>query len=211
MRVARTLFMMCLIALSQCAQAVHKCVGVNGKIAYSDQPCAGATGGSANLMAVGASVRVTTYDVEAPDIPSLLRELAARKTHHGHATWNLEYRFRTQPTGGRCGITAMTTKLDLAMTLPRWRPPANASAEALARWERYIAALRAHENGHLDHGRGAERELRAAAQGVVAPDCATAEPLVHAHFRRILADYQARDLDYDRRTQHGRTQGAWLN
>lgn len=210
MHIARTLLTLGLLTSNLCAQPVHKCVGPDGRISYSGHPCAVGAGARAKILTVGTGVRVQSYDVEAPDIPGLLRTLNARSTYHGEAKWNLSYRFRTQPIGKRCAVTSVATKLDLAMTLPRWRPPAGVSTDALARWERYIAALRVHEEGHLEHGRGAEREFRAAAQGVSALDCNAAGRLVREHFDRILADYQARDVEYDQRTGHGKTQGAWL-
>jgi predicted secreted Zn-dependent protease len=104
----------------------------------------------------------------------------------------------------------MNTELDLVMTLPRWSPPPGTPADLVSRWERYVAALRVHEEGHLEHGRGAERELRSWSAAFVAPDCAALDQALSQRFAGILADYQARDREYDARTEHGRSQGAWL-
>lgn len=94
------------------------------------------------------------------------------------------------------------------MRLPRWQTPASAPADQRVRWERYIAALRDHEHSHLDHGRGAQHDFRTVAQGVTAATCTAAEKQVREHFDRIVERYRQEDLEYDRRTSHGRTQGA---
>jgi predicted secreted Zn-dependent protease len=112
------------------------------------------------LAAAAQQAQVTYYDVQGADLRGLLASLNARGPHHGRADWKVSYRFTTRPGGGGCAVESLSTELDLQMTLPRWSPPAGASRDLVARWERYLAALRVHEEGHLDHGRDFAREVK---------------------------------------------------
>src|SRR2546429_6174615 len=38
--------------------------------------------------------------------------------------------------------------LNVAVTLPRWKPPATASPEVVKAWQGYVKAVRVHEAGH---------------------------------------------------------------
>jgi len=185
------------LACGQTAFAQHKCVTPDGRIAYSERPCV-------------QEVRVNYYDVQGNDFNSLLGALNVRGTFHGRADWKLSYRFRSRMGPGGCGVTSFNTDLDLQMTLPRWTPPAGVPADLVTRWERYMAALRLHEEGHLDHGRGAEKEFRAVASATTASDCGSLDRALRDRFSKLIADYQARDRDYDRRTEHGKSQGAFF-
>ena len=43
---------------------------------------------------------------------------------------------------------------------------------------------------------------------MTAPDCPALDAAVRARHGHMQQEYQQRDLDYDRRTGHGKTQGA---
>lgn len=161
-------------------------------------------------LAASAQVSMNYYDVQGGDFSTLLGALNARGEFHGRADWKLSYRYNWRQVPGRCSVESVATTLTLAMTLPRWTPPAGASGDLVARWERYLDALRRHEEGHLDHGRGAERDFQAAASGLAAANCADLDRMLRERFTRLIADYQGRDKDYDRRTEHGKAQGAWF-
>jgi predicted secreted Zn-dependent protease len=226
----RAQFLPLLLALlfgaAQGAWAQHKCVSPEGKVTYSEQPCAGAArpqaitrgasssaspvGGGAGAPSAPAATKVNYYDVHGADIAGVVAALNARGTYHGRADWKLSYKYSWRAAGGGCAVEALNTELELVMMLPRWTPPAGVSADLVSRWERYMAALRVHEEGHLDHGRAAERELKASASRMQAADCAALDAAVRQRFEGILADYRARDKDYDARTEHGKSQGAWL-
>jgi len=168
------------------------------------------SGGAAAAFAPPAQVKVNDYDVQGSDFNSLLGALNARGAFHGRADWKLSYRFRSQAGPGGCAVSSIETDLDLQMTLPRWTPPAGVSGDLASRWDRYVAALRLHEEGHLDHGRGAEKAFRAAASAATAADCGSLDRALRERFSQLIADYQGRDREYDRRTEHGKLQGAFF-
>jgi predicted secreted Zn-dependent protease len=190
-RVLRTLIpaVALLLAPLPPAEALEKCVGPEAVA-----PCTPA--------------RIEYFDVQGDSHEALLSALNARGRFHGRADWKLLYRYQIRPVGSDCAVGDLTTTLELVMTLPRWTPPAGAPGELVARWQRYVAALRIHEEGHLQHGRDFEREFRAAAATLADRNCDLLRERVSVLFNDLLARYQSRDKLYDEDTGHGRTQGA---
>ena len=157
-----------------------------------------------------AQVQMSYYDVQGADYNALLGALNSHGPCHGRADWKISYKYQSRKEAGGCKVSSLTIDLELLMTLPRWTPPAGASADLVSRWERYIAALRVHEDGHLDHGRNAAREFQTVSGSAAAADCGALDGALRQRFARLIADYQARDRAYDARTEHGKTQGAWF-
>lgn len=212
------------LTLTTPALAQHKCVGADGRVQYRDRPCdAGSKPGAitkgtssaapASSVISGtptgdAGVTINTYDVRGADFNTVLAGLNAHGEYHARADWNITYRYRNRQAGNACAVESVDTDLKLTLTMPRWIKSPEASADLVSRWDRYLTALRTHENGHLEHGRAANREFRAGAMGLSAPDCGTLDRVVKEHFDRLIATYSERDKEYDRSTGHGRTQGA---
>lgn len=128
---------------------------------------------------------------------------------HGYAAWELRWHFSWQPTAdGRCRIGEVNTQLSAEITLPNLRgvPPAAAQP-----FENYLNALREHELGHF---RIAQTAARRVDQGIRAlPEMASCEALeqtANALGQRLSQQARQEELNYDRQTQFGRTQGAWL-
>ena len=142
-------------------------------------------------------VAVEYYDVAAP------------AGHPGTASWNLSYKYTARvPSEGGCAVQTITTALDLKLRMPRWTPASDASAALVSRWQRYLGALEAHEQGHLQHGRDFERAFLAASRGLRAASCDALSALLRARFDELLEQARRRDADYDAQTRHGATQGA---
>jgi predicted secreted Zn-dependent protease len=173
-------------------------VGADGKVNYSDRPCpAGAkrtaVGGDSSM----AGAQIEYYDVQAPG------------GHQGHTSWNMSYTYRSRSApGGGCGVESVTTKLDLKVKLPRWSQTAGTSSELAGRWDRYLDALRVHENGHLQTGRDLENNFKRAASGIVTAECGALDAALRTSFDSLLRQANQRDKDYDAQTGHGATQGA---
>ena len=183
------------VLLSGEAGALEKCVGANGKITYSDSPCAaGATRGQVGADTSLGSAQVEYYDVPAPG------------GHSAHTTWNLGYNFQSHRTAaGRCIVGSLTTKLDLKVRMPRW---SGRDPDLSARWSRYVGALQVHEAGHLKIARDFESAFQRAASGLTTQDCGNLDAALRSQFDTMLKQANQRERDYDAQTEHGATQGA---
>jgi predicted secreted Zn-dependent protease len=101
------------------------------------------------------------------------------------------------------------TKVKIDITLPAWQNENTGSAETRTQWQRYVAALTRHEQGHRQHGVDAAHEIDNAI-GTLPPtgNCDALGTKANAAGSDIIRKYNQRDLDYDRDTRHGATQGA---
>jgi predicted secreted Zn-dependent protease len=163
----------------------------------------------------GRAVRGETYDVAGETTRELRRDLDRKgplvdgHRYDARTRWYVCWRFDLLPEGGGCRVARPRIDLEITMTLPRWRRPRGAAAGLVERWESYLAALRDHEDGHVDVGDQAARAVEAALSDRPArPDCGSAESEANDAAQAEIARAQQEDLRYDRETSHGATQGA---
>jgi predicted secreted Zn-dependent protease len=203
-----------LLAVPLGAAALQKCVGPDGKVSYSDRNCPAGT----KKTTVAAEPRgplsdaeVHYYDVEGRELPALRLSVISRgHGHPGYATWYLSYEFKTKPVAGGCAVDDLVTKLDLKVVMPQWKKPVNAAPGLETHWARFLAALKVHEDGHLQIGRDFEANFRRFARTLKAPKCAEIEPVLRARFRVLQEQARKRDEEYDAKTERGAKQGAVL-
>lgn len=165
--------------------------------------------------AVNADNTVVTYPIAGASAADLRAQMNALgpaeggKRFDGHTKWNVRWRYDYRSAAGSCAIARVTVDVSTTVRLPEWRDEAAAPADLRARWQRYLAALTAHENGHRDHGLAAAREVDATLAVLPPqPTCDALGAAANARGQDILRRYNERDLEYDRSSDHGRRQGA---
>jgi predicted secreted Zn-dependent protease len=157
------------------------------------------------------------YDVYGDDRSTLLELLNAAtpvrfegKKFHAFTSWNVHWspRWFREPDG-RCRITSVTVDLTATMRLPKL---INGSTQQRQAFYPYLSALRTHEFGHYQIGKDASTAIdRGIARLDTAPSCSELEKEANALGYRLLAEYQARERQYDQSTGYGKTQGASLS
>jgi predicted secreted Zn-dependent protease len=146
------------------------------------------------LKAAPADVQLDYYDVQGGDHASLMSALNARSAGHAQSSWKLSYQYQPRRERGLCAVGSITTKLELAMTLPRWTPPADVPQDLPGRWARYVNALMSYENERLDPAREMERALKPALLEVPpAADCAALDIAVGQRYDALRQEVKARD------------------
>jgi predicted secreted Zn-dependent protease len=146
------------------------------------------------VQAAPSDVRLAYYDVQGSDHASLLNALNARGGGHAQSSSKLAYHYLPRRERGQCKVGSITTKLELAMTLPRWSPPPEAPQDLVERWARYVNALMSSENARLDRARDLERSLRPALLGVPsAADCAALDKAVSERYEALREEVRARE------------------
>lgn len=127
----------------------------------------------------------------------------------GFTRWFVSWRFRYNNAPGGCTIASVTTSVKVTITLPEWRNESGGDSASHEQWSRYLAALERHEQGHRRHGIAAGHEVDQAIASL--PPASTCDALganANALGASILRKYNQLDLDYDRDTRHGATQGV---
>ena len=151
---------------------------------------------AAVLPAAPADVQITYYDVEASDRASLVAALNARGSDLVRSSWTLAYQYRPGRELGRCVVGAVTTKLELAMTLPRWSPPPGTPQDLVERWRRYVSALMSYQNTRLDRAREFERAVKPALAAVPpAENCDVLDVEVYEVYAALQREEKARDVE----------------
>lgn len=177
---------------------------VAGLIALADEPA--------------VSVKTTTYKVQGNSVSDLRARMMqdgpvdAQKRHHpGYTTWRVTWTFGCGVAGGDARLERVNVKVDVKYTLPEWQKPGDADPELAAKWQDYMAALRKHEDGHRDIGvRAGRRILEMLQQLPAAESCVKAGQAANEAGQKILQSSRDEELEYDRATRHGATQGAVL-
>jgi len=158
------------------------------------------------------------YSVTGASRPEIRRSINQSRpwkdaeSRTGLTQWRIEWRFEVKLTGDGCRCNSFTTTTTITNTLPRWTPPAGATAELKAAWTRFITALGEHEDGHSRQALAAAADLHKRVQELgPAADCNGLRKRINDLAERVIDEHRQRDKDYDRRTQHGATQGASLH
>jgi predicted secreted Zn-dependent protease len=134
------------------------------------------------------------YDVSAPDLQGVV-DLFAPEDEAGSCEWQTAYEFGGVRRDGRPSDLIVEVAIDLR--LPRWVQRDGASRAEQAEWDRFLAALSAHEDGH-------ERILRDGAQALHDHLARAQVSRLPAVFAEQTARAQTQSDAYDATTDHGR-------
>lgn len=164
--------------------------------------------------------RIEHYEVTGNTVAEIQQSVLARTpvrsangVFGGATRWNLETSYRTEPLpGGRCAVLDPKVFLEIRVTLPRLRPGSKITREAFAEWNRFLGALRAHEKLHALNGKFTAETLdRRMVNLTTAFDCQRTKEVLDKSSRALIDQISQRDVELDRKTVHGRSQGAFLN
>jgi predicted secreted Zn-dependent protease len=120
----------------------------------------------------------------------------------------LEYGYRHTFGPGWCRVRDPSVLAEVLVTLPRWEHPQGTPYALERDWRNFERALAGHENGHVRFAEQEANELFRELSGLRASDCAAVDRDAGVVATNIRARYAAQHVDYDRRTDHGRSQGA---
>jgi predicted secreted Zn-dependent protease len=161
--------------------------------------------------------QIEYYDVSGDDATQLRAALdregpmgSEGRRYDGRTVWNLTwtYRYGTDESG-RCALRSYQITDDVHMILPQWRAPSSAPDELRRRWAIYVRALHSHEDGHVRNGSdAADAIVNLLTNFGSRPSCGDIDRELQARGKRIVQQFIDKDIDYDRDTRHGATQGA---
>jgi predicted secreted Zn-dependent protease len=139
------------------------------------------------------------YDVDAASLAGAAAAIA-RMREAAKTEWFAGYEY----TASRGRLVSAAVTVRTVVTMPRWTGEAPARAAEKQEWRRFLSALRAHEQGHLalvaQHL--ADADMRLVGTSIAA---------VRTRWKQLLAALKAASDAYDRTTDHGRRQGAWID
>jgi predicted secreted Zn-dependent protease len=184
---------------------------------------------AAALSAVGATtcalagpvVRQTFdyYNVSGASVQEIRADLNQRGPtdgrEHRHfdavTRWYVRWQYTYKPTAAGCEIVTVSTAVDVTYSLPRLSANSAAPTNVRHAFAHYLERLLVHENGHAQNGIDIAKRIEDGIRGLhAAPTCASLAAAANSLGQSLIKEANRLDIDYDARTQHGRTQGAWF-
>ena len=131
------------------------------------------------------------------------------KRYDAETKWHVSWKYWFGKSRYECWINRVTTEVEVTFTMPRWKRSKKMSKELEQQWRSYMEVLQEHENGHKNFGINAAREIerRLTSLGSMR-SCNALENTANSIANQIIDKYIKIEIEYDRRTDHGRTQGA---
>jgi hypothetical protein len=157
------------------------------------------TGAQVNATESVGPVAESSYPVEASTLADVAAAIGGRP-EAGHVSWVPTFDFHQ--TDGRIDSVTINVSIDLQM--PSWSPPSSMLPKARAEWTRWYAALRAHEQGHIDL-------VPQLFDGLAARILGTTVRAGQQLFATAKASLAAKSQAYDTRTGNGTKQGTVMN
>ncbi|HEY4722749.1 MAG TPA: DUF922 domain-containing protein [Anaerolineae bacterium] len=114
--------------------------------------------------------------------------------------WYITWHWPTHQDGS-CQMDQTVVSYEIKVIFPRWKLTAGVSAQLVARWEQYTAALIEHEKGHVGL---VVLNVPKVAEAVKGAQCEAA----NAVGEMMLAEIHKQEGEYDAITNHGAAQGA---
>lgn len=158
---------------------------------------------------------VTYYDIQGTTAAELRKQLNQKgpvvqgNRFDGFTKWRISWNYQYGNRDGNCTIVSYDVNTKISITMPRWTNRANASLKLWRRWGKFINALQAHENNHARYSLQAAEKIKKML-GNLAPQatCNTLEDIANTQGQNILQANRERNAEYDRRTNHGQTEGV---
>ena len=161
-------------------------------------------------IAAAPNVSLDYYDVDGTDAAAIRHDLDAKGPvdaggRHLDAETRWHYDWHWPATAdGSCGTPKADVSFSAVIRLPRLTHFADLKPGLAQAWRSYMTALVRHEAGHVANGFEGRDAITAA---VRSSSCADA----NAAGQQAIAALGGKDADYDRRTNHGATEGASFN
>ena len=184
---------------------------------------AGAADRPADRHAMPIPVRVeqtsSDYLLDAVSFAELIEQIESRRPDalsrsgsHALTELNLGIQYTLMPGAQSCRLHKPELILRMRQHLPRWQPRETVHSSLSARWDRMLAGLDAHEQGH--QALAEESAQRMALQLADLEPASNCRALLHQVERVWMREWTRMELKhavYDRRTQSGARQGAVLS
>ncbi|RDZ29466.1 DUF922 domain-containing protein [Lysobacter silvisoli] len=162
--------------------------------------------------------RSVSYRVFGRSAPELAEQMRQYGPQHGYGSrrlagstqWHVTWTYRSEQRRGRCVLEHVSVSADIVTTLPEWSG-ARVDSKLAREWRRFMAGLRAHEAGHVRHGREAVAAVRDAMLAAPAQtDCKALRRQLDNAARAQLRRYTGLTRRYDADTDYGLSQGVQL-
>lgn len=154
------------------------------------------------------------YEVSGNDAQALVSSMKQQRylDHNFFTKWHVYWDYEFLTKNEERLLQSFSTRVHILYTFPKWVRPKGANPKLANEWKRYMEATTVHERGHSALATSAAKEMvrlikskkwsaatRSELQASIDKEC-----------QAIVEQYKLREINYDKETDHGRTQGARL-
>lgn len=121
-----------------------------------------------------------------------------------YITWHYDFK-----SSNPCILSNIQVSASIVRIWPQWDVDRIEAPSIHAQWDKYLANLNSHENGHAENAKNAATEIEKALWEM--PNMSTCDALSTAannKANQIIKQHNDWDTQYDIDTRHGATQGA---
>lgn len=171
-----------------------------------------------NPIGFASPFKIVTYPVTGSTVDQLSASLekGALKdahdpfdSHYALTSWFLSATWEEKPSQAGCEVAHAMITMTITMTLPALSNPSNLPPDVAKRWDNFVSNTITHEMGHVKLGiDGATEYRRALGNFLPAMSCDLLKLQLNNLFKNEYAQIDNANVDYDKQTNHGATQGA---
>jgi len=137
------------------------------------------------------------------------RSLKGQSASDARTDWDIHWSYQTISSATECRLRSVEIRTTITITLPRWVSSSKAAPDLQQRWQSYLKALLKHEEGHRALAQIAAAEVGKQVRSIKgAPSCDALGESIKTKANATIAEYREKEAQYDRKTEHGATQGA---
>jgi len=161
-------------------------------------------------------IETRTYAVSgcnAEEIATSLRrsttQSSAGRYEVGVTSSTTRYSYRYEEQAGSCRLKGASIASDITVMLPELPNSQGISPETMARWQAFMAALRTHEQGHVDIILKSAATIKSTFESQTqSMPCSQLETTLKGAVQRETDVANAANESYDTSTNHGVNQGV---
>jgi predicted secreted Zn-dependent protease len=157
------------------------------------------------------------YDVDGASAQEIRADLDRRGPIDGYehrhfdavTRWRVRWEYTYEPTATGCEIGTVSTAVDVTYSFPRLSANSAAPADVRHAFAHYLQRLLVHEKGHAQNGIDIAKRIENSIRALhAASSCDGLSAAANSLGRSLIKEANRLDIDYDARTEHGKTQGA---
>lgn len=126
---------------------------------------------------------------------------------HAHTYTYIKWNFKWEIKNSKCQIKSVTTSVDVTYTYPKLR---TRNADVKLVWSKWYPKLIIHEEGHKNLAIKIGKEIERIIMPMKSANCEMLEKKADNAGYKKIAKLDKLNKNYDKETNHGETQGAWL-